>query len=69
MAEYHALRAWRDELRRGLRTSTTFDALWRAASAEMLAIDHKQIPELHDRFLEEARSILEKEILKRGVDL
>jgi hypothetical protein len=34
-----ALAAWRSELRRGERTTTGHDALWRAACAEMNAIE------------------------------
>jgi hypothetical protein len=35
--QWPALEAWRAELRRGLRTSTTYDPLWRSACAELTA--------------------------------
>jgi len=37
---YPALELWRAELAAGQRTPTTFDALWRAACAEMWALEH-----------------------------
>ena len=37
-----ALRLWREEAGRGLRTAVTFDALWRAAAWEAAARDLQQ---------------------------
>ena len=37
-----ALDAWRQELATGVRSATTFDALWEAASLEMLAVEATQ---------------------------
>lgn len=41
-----ALRLWRSELRRGLRTRTDFDWLWRAACLEIEAEEFE-----HDKLL------------------
>ena len=53
-----ALRAWREELRRGERTPATFDALWRAACEEANALEFASIPELAACFQREARRII-----------
>ena len=62
---YPALAAWRDELRRGERTSTTFDALWRAACHQANAREFENIPELQARFLEDAQRIIRLEADKQ----
>lgn len=38
-----ALAQWRDERARGVRTTSHFDALWRAACAELNATEHAPI--------------------------
>jgi hypothetical protein len=53
-----ALDTWRRELATGQRTRTTFDALWRAACAEMAALE-APVPEIRDSCLAEARRIIE----------
>lgn len=53
-----ALDAWRRELATGQRTRTTFDALWRAACAEMAARE-APVPEIRESCLAEARRIIE----------
>ncbi len=59
-----ALTAWRDELRRGLRTSTTYDPLWRSACAEMTALEFEQdrLPEIADRHRADAKEIVRQAI-------
>ena len=64
-AGYPALTAWRDELRRGERTPTTFDALWQAACCEANAQEFEFIPELHERFLQDAQAIIRREAHKQ----
>ncbi len=53
-----ALDTWRTELAGGLRAPTTFDALWRAACAEVAALE-APVPEIRDNCLAEARRIIE----------
>lgn len=53
-----ALDTWRRELAAGRRTPTTFDPLWRAACAEMSALEHGAFPGVAASFLREARSII-----------
>ena len=62
---YPALAAWHDELRRGLRTATTFDALWEARCCEANAQEFAFIPELHARFLQDAQEIIRREAEKQ----
>jgi hypothetical protein len=52
-----ALDAWRAELKAGVRTPTTFDALWRAACLEMNALE-APTPELADSWRREAYRIV-----------
>lgn len=56
-----ALDAWRHELATGVRSATTFDALWEAAAAEMQAVEALQngLPALADRRGADARRIIE----------
>ncbi len=49
-----ALDFWREELRRGKRTPTTFDPLWRAACAEMWALDMAEYPSIAEGFRRDA---------------
>jgi len=52
-----ALDLWWRELRDGTRTATTFDPLWRAACAEMNALE-APTPALADGYLAESRRII-----------
>lgn len=57
--KYPALAAWHDELRRGVRTSTTLDALWRAACTEANAREFESaIPALHAGLMADAWGII-----------
>ena len=56
---YPALEAWRQELARGERSPTTFDALHSAACAEANAAEFEGIPQLHAAFMADARRIVE----------
>ena len=63
MADRHrfpALELWHDERRAGLRTKTTFDALYGAASAEADAREFygMRIPELGDSCMKRAAEII-----------
>ena len=60
-----ALDFWREELRRGKRTPTTFDPLWRAACAEMWALDMTEYPPIADGFRRDALKILEAELKQK----
>ncbi len=65
-----ALDAWRQELRAGQRTATTFDALWRAACAEANAREAEAmgLPGLAVAFQRDARAIIIAESRRqRGV--
>ena len=53
-----ALDAWHAELRRGQRTRTTFDALFRAVCCEQWALDYSDIPALAEAFRADARAIV-----------
>lgn len=55
-----ALDLWRQELREGKRTPTTFDPVWKAACAEASALEFAAagIPALADSFLADARRII-----------
>jgi len=55
-----ALDLWRQELRQGIRTTTTLDDLWRAACAEMTALEahHDGLPEAARRDRRRARLIV-----------
>ena len=65
MAEkYPALSLLRRELAAGQRTRLTLDPLWRAACAEASAAEFEAIPELHDRFMEDARRVIEDALHK-----
>ena len=59
---YPALRAWREELSRGERTTETFDALWCAACAEMNAQEAfgNCLRDAARQYLAEAAAILRK---------
>jgi len=59
---YPALAVWRRELATGKRTATTFDALWRAACAEMHAQEAAaaRLPQIADAYRREAREILRR---------
>jgi hypothetical protein len=58
--ETAALDTWRRELADGLRTPTTLDALWEAASAQQLALDAEQDgrPSLAAEYRMRARQII-----------
>ena len=58
-----ALDAWRAELAAGKRTRETFDALWRAACSEALALEFADIPALAEAYRTDARGIV-REALK-----
>lgn len=61
--KYPALAAWRLELQKGLRTTTTFDALWRAACREAMAAEYEQIvPMISEHYRAEAVKILERAV-------
>jgi hypothetical protein len=53
-----ALNLWRRELAAGERTRSTFDALWRAACADMNALESAAIPHLATAYRQEAQRIL-----------
>jgi hypothetical protein len=55
-----ALDAWRRELATGQRTTTTFDALFHAASAEQHAVEHitMGLPGIAESYLREARRLI-----------
>ena len=57
---FPALALWHDELDAGVRTPTTFDALYRAACAEADAREFygMRIPELGDRSMAQSREII-----------
>ena len=57
---YPALEAWRSEVGLGHRTTTSLDALWRAACCEANAQEFSDIPDLHDDFMSDARRIVEE---------
>jgi hypothetical protein len=63
-----ALEAWWRELAAGARTPTTFDPLWRAACAEMSALDHEAagLPTIAESFRKEARAIVRKAAMSAG---
>ncbi len=60
MSRFPALDLWRDELRAGLRTPTTFDTLYAAACSEADAREFygMRIPELGDACMARAREII-----------
>ena len=60
-----ALDAWRRELAAGKRTKTTFDALWRAACAEMYVLE-APTPELRIKPLARAREALQDAVRQAG---
>jgi len=55
-----ALDAWRDELARGERMTSSFDALWKAACAEMNAIEAEAdgLPDIAASYRAKAANIL-----------
>ena len=53
-----ALDAWHREIAAGDRTLATFDALWRAACREQLALDHAEFPGVAARYRREAADIV-----------
>lgn len=55
-----ALDSWRDELRRGLRTVHDRDGLWRAAGADLRALEAHvdDLPGIARAFSEDARRAL-----------
>lgn len=55
-----ALEAWRQELADGTRTPNSFDPLWRAACAEMTALeaDAAALPTLGATYRQYAQSII-----------
>ncbi len=57
---FPALDLWHDELRAGLRTTTTFDTLYRAACAEADAREFygMRMAELGDRSMARSREII-----------
>ena len=57
-----ALTAWRREIAAGERTTTTFDALWRAACAEQTALEYLEmgLPLLAETARDEARRIIKR---------
>jgi hypothetical protein len=52
------LTTWRRELAAGRRTPLTFDPLWRAACAEVWALEHATVPKTAAAFRREARTII-----------
>ena len=55
-----ALDRWHEELRQGKRSTTDFDALWSAASAEQWALDYAHHPATSEAFRRDAVKILRK---------
>ena len=61
-----ALDAWRNELRKAERTPTDFDALWRAACAEMWSLDMAEYPSIAEGFRWDAVKILRDAAAQQG---
>lgn len=56
--KYPALECWRRELAAGERAPTDFDPLWRAACAEVSALEHDRLPGIAASYWAEGRRIL-----------
>jgi hypothetical protein len=65
MSEYPALDVWQREIRAGRRNRNTFDSLWEAACAEANAREFEDVPELHRKFMEDARRIVTRTLSQR----
>ena len=64
---YPALERWREELKAGVRSPTTFDPLWRAACEEMNAAEAEAagLPDLAAEYRHEAQRILREALKER----